>query len=60
MLTKWEFNALADLHWRMPGARPPKGLDSFVLTYKIFGSPRPLRGPHPLWEILDPPLQWET
>ena len=28
--------ALADLHWQMPGARPPKGPDSFVLTYKIF------------------------
>ena len=29
--------ALADLHWQMPGARPPpKGPDSFILTYKIF------------------------
>ena len=36
---------LADLPWQVPNARPPKGLDSFVLTYKIFHTP--LRGPHP-------------
>ena len=46
-----------------PSARPPKGPNSFVLTYKILkrnclGSPHPLlRGPRPpLREILDPPL----
>ena len=28
--------ALADLEGGVPGTRPPKGPDSFVLTYKIF------------------------
>ena len=27
---------LADLEGGVPGARPPKGPDSFVFTYKIF------------------------
>ena len=41
---------------------PPKGPDSFILTYKIskrnrLGSPRPpSKSTPPLWEILDPPL----
>ena len=35
MLLKVESYALADLGG-VPGARPPKGPDSFVLTYKIF------------------------
>ena len=56
-------NALADLHSKMPGARPPKGPDSFVLIYKIFETltasgvqAPPLRGPRPPTEILDPSL----
>ena len=33
----WTFThtSLADLEGGVPGARPPKGQDSFVLTYKI-------------------------
>ena len=49
---------LADLHWQMPGARPPpQGPDSFVLTYKIFETLPPRESTPPLREILDPPLQ---
>ena len=33
---KTYLESLADLHWQMPGAHPPKGPDSFILTYKIF------------------------
>ena len=52
--------------WRIQGgatgACPPKGPDSFVLTYKFFETelPRELAPPYevgtPLREILDPPL----
>ena len=40
--------------------RPPKGPDSFVLTYNFFETepPRELAPPPPPWEILDPPLKW--
>ena len=48
-------------HWRtrggVPPARaPPKGPDSFVLTYKIFRNVAASGVGAPLREILDPPL----
>ena len=54
----------AQIHWRMPGARPPpKGSKFFRFDIQNFqnktvsGVHAPLRGPRrPLWEILDPPL----
>ena len=57
---KLKTTALADLGGRAP-RMPPKGPDSFVLTYKIFETlpprgGRPPRGRRPLREILDLPL----
>ena len=40
----------------MPGARPPKGPDSLVLTYKICKNVTASGVHAPLREILDPPL----
>ena len=57
-----------ETHWRIQRGHarrtPPKGLDSFILTCKIFetqppreSTPPPTRFTPPLREILDPPLK---